>query len=116
MPNLPERLSPGDLVGLIAPASAPFEPKIVDESIHTLERLGFKVKPGANVRKRLGFLAGTDRERAADLMRMFTNRKIKGIFCVRGGYGTARLLPLLDYGTIRKNPKVFVGYSDITSL
>src|SRR5208337_2637826 len=61
-------------------------------------------------------LAGSDRDRAADLMRMFTDPKVQAIFCVRGGYGTARLLPLLDYQMIHANPKVFVGYSDITSL
>ncbi len=116
MPNHPERLTHGDLIGLIAPASAPLQANLIDRSIQALERLGFKVELGAHTRKRLGFLAGTDRERAGDLMRMFMSRKVKGIFCVRGGYGTARLLPLLDYRMIRENPKVFVGYSDITSL
>jgi len=72
--------------------------------------------PAANARKRWGFLAGTDRERASDLMKMFADRKVKAILCVRGGYGSARLLPLLDYRAIRKNPKIFIGYSDITSL
>lgn len=81
-----------------------------------LQKLGFKVKLAPNVRKRRGFLAGSDRDRASDLMRMFEDRKVDAILCVRGGYGTARLLPLLDYNLIRANPKIFVGYSDITSL
>ena len=112
----PEHLEFGDTIGIVAPASAPPEPETIDRSVQVLERLGFKVKLARNVRKRWGFLAGSDRERAADLMTMFADRKVKAIVCVRGGYGTARLLPLLDYRTIRANPKIFIGYSDITSL
>jgi len=78
--------------------------------------MGFKPKLAPNVRKRHGFLAGSDRDRASDLMRMFSDRKVNAILCVRGGYGTPRLLPLLDYNLIRKNPKVFIGFSDITAL
>src|SRR5947208_10301883 len=112
----PEHLEFGDTIGIVAPASAPPEPETIDRSVQVLERLGFKVKLARNVRKRWGFLAGSDRERAADLMTMFADRKVKAIVCVRGGYGTARLLPLLDYRKIRANPKIFIGYSDITSL
>ena len=112
----PRRLECGDTVGIVAPASAPPDPKAIDRSVETLERLGFKPKLGLHARKRWGYLAGTDRQRAADLMAMFLDRKVKAIICVRGGYGTARLLPLLDYSIIRANPKIFVGYSDITSL
>lgn len=85
-------------------------------AIAALEKLKFKTKLAKHVHQRHGFLAGTDRERAADLMSMFTDRKVDGILCVRGGYGTARLLPRLDYAAIRQHAKVFVGYSDITSL
>lgn len=116
MPILPKRLHPGDTIGLVAPASAPADPKAVDLAVAALEKMGFKAKLARNARKRLGFLAGTDRERADDLMQMFADRTVKGIFCIRGGYGTSRLLPLLDYQLVRKNPKVFVGFSDITSL
>lgn len=116
MPIKPPRLNYGDTIGIIAPASAPPDPKAIDHSIEALERLGFKPKLAANVRKRWGFLAGSDRDRAADLMNMFMDRKVNAIVCVRGGYGTARLLPLLDYGKIRANAKIFIGYSDITSL
>lgn len=112
----PERLQPRDVVGIIAPASAPPDPKAVDRVVGQVERLGFKPKLARNVRARLGFLAGNDRERATDLMTMFADRKVRGIICIRGGYGTARLLDRLDYGVIRRNPKVFAGYSDITSL
>jgi len=112
----PPRLNPGDTIGIIAPASAPPDPNAVDRSVAVLEGLGFKTKLARNVRKRWGFLAGTDRERASDLMQMFTARAVNAILCIRGGYGTARLLPLLDYQRIRATPKIFIGYSDITSL
>jgi muramoyltetrapeptide carboxypeptidase len=101
---------------VIAPASAPPDPARIDLGLAALERLGFKPRPAANLRKRWGFLAGSDRERADDLLEMFSAPDVKGIICFRGGYGTARLLSLLDYEMIRRHPKVFVGYSDITSL
>jgi muramoyltetrapeptide carboxypeptidase len=113
---IPDRLNYGDTIGIVAPASAPPDPKNIERSAAVLERLGFKTKLAPNVRRRWGFLAGSDRDRAADLMRMFTDRKVKAIICVRGGYGASRILPLLDYRAIRANPKIFVGYSDITSL
>jgi len=112
----PLRLNPGDTLGLIAPASAPPDPRNVDRAIVVLEKLGYRIKLAPHVHKRLGYLAGSDRERAGDLMRMFTDKKVNAILCVRGGYGTARLLPLLDYKLIRAHAKIFVGYSDITSL
>ncbi|HXI72878.1 MAG TPA: LD-carboxypeptidase [Verrucomicrobiae bacterium] len=112
----PERLNFGDTIGIIAPASPPQDPKAVDRAAQALERFGFKPKLAKNVRARHGFLAGGDRERAADLMVMFADKKVKAIICMRGGYGTARILDRLDYGVIRQNPKIFSGYSDITSL
>lgn len=112
----PRHLSLGDTLGIIAPASAPPDPKAVDRALDVLKRLGFRVKLAPNVHKRHGFLAGTDRERASDLMRMFTDKKVNAVLCVRGGYGTARLLPMLDYKVIRANAKIFTGFSDITSL
>lgn len=112
----PGRLHPGDLVGIIAPASPPPDPKAIDRVLGQVENLGFKPQLGRHARARHGFLAGSDRERAGDLMGMFSNSRVKGIICVRGGYGTARILGQLDYGVIRANPKVFAGYSDITSL
>jgi muramoyltetrapeptide carboxypeptidase len=112
----PERLCFGDTIGIIAPASPPPDPKAVDRAAEALERFGFKPKLAKNVRARLGFLAGTDRARAADLMAMFADKKVKAIICIRGGYGASRILELLDYGVIRRNPKILSGYSDITSL
>jgi len=116
MPIKPVHLEFGDTLGIIAPASAPPEPKNIDRSIEAVERLGFTPRLGTHARKRWGFLAGSDRDRAADLMKMFADPRVKGILCVRGGYGSARLLSRLDYALIRHNPKVFIGYSDITSL
>lgn len=112
----PPPLGAGDTIGIIAPASPAPDPKRLDIGVAKLESLGFKVKLSRHVRARLGFLAGPDRDRARDLMTMFTDREVQGILCLRGGYGTPRLLPLLDYALIRRHPKVFVGYSDITGL
>jgi muramoyltetrapeptide carboxypeptidase len=112
----PERLNFGDTIGIIAPASAPPDPKAIDRAAAALEKYGFKPKLAKNVRARHGFLAGGDRERAADLMAMFADKKVKAIVCLRGGYGSSRLLDRLDYEVIRHNPKILAGYSDITSL
>jgi len=112
----PEPLCFGDTVGLIVPASPPPDPKAVDRAVEALERYGFKPKPGKHVRERHGFLAGDDRDRAADIMEMFADKQVKAIICLRGGYGSARLLGRLDYEVIRRNVKIFSGFSDITSL
>ncbi len=116
MPIKPARLSPGDTIAIVAPASPPPDPKAIDQSVDALKALGFRPKLARNVRQRHGFLAGTDRQRAADIMQAFADKKVNAIFCVRGGYGASRLLPLLDYQAIRNNPKIFIGYSDLTSL
>lgn len=112
----PPRLNPGDTLGIIAPASAPPDPKNVDRAVAVLEKLGYRIKFARHAHRRLGYLAGSDRERASDVMQMFSDRKVNAILCVRGGYGTARLLPRLDYKKIRAHAKILVGYSDITSL
>src|SRR5678816_3132630 len=111
----PPRLCPGDTVGIVAPASAPANSDLLEISLEVVERLGFKPLLAPNARRRFGFLAGTDEQRAQDLMRMFENRRVRGIFCLRGGYGSSRLLPRLDYTLIRQHPKILAGYSDITS-
>jgi muramoyltetrapeptide carboxypeptidase len=117
MPKLlkPPRLRPGDLIGVIAPAS-PMKHDRLEHGIRYLENLGYKVKLGKFVYRELGYLAGRDRERADDINNMFRDRRVKAIFCIRGGYGTPRLLPQLDYHAIRTNPKIFVGYSDLTAI
>lgn len=112
----PPRLQPGDTLGVIAPGSPVFEPGEIREGVRALEALGFRVKIGKNVAKKRGYLAGTDAERAEDVMHMFADEQVKGIVALRGGYGCVRILPLLDYELIKKHPKVLLGYSDITSL
>lgn len=112
----PERLRPGDTVGLVTPASPLLDLRDIDYARRALETLGFKVKLGKYLRRRHGFLAGTDAERAADLNAMFAYPEVRGIFATRGGYGSARVLPLLDWDTIAANPKVLVGHSDLTAL
>ncbi len=111
----PRRLRPGDTIGVIAPAS-PGDPELAIAGIRWLEEQGFKVQLGTTVGQTLGYLSGTDAARAADINAMFASPDIDGIICLRGGYGTMRLLDLLDYNMIRAHPKVFVGYSDITAL
>ncbi|HSF39376.1 MAG TPA: LD-carboxypeptidase [Thermoanaerobaculia bacterium] len=112
----PGRLRPGDTVGLVNPAGAVWEPVNVEIVAESLAALGFKTKRGANLLARRGYFAGTDEQRAADLNALFADPEVRAIHCVRGGWGSARLLPLLDWPTIAKNPKILLGYSDITTL
>src|SRR5437870_2043279 len=106
MPIKPPRLKYGDTVAIIAPASAPPDKKAIDRAVDAVERLGFKPRLAPNARRRLGFLAGNDRERAGDLMKSFADPEVNAILCIRGGYGTARLLPLLDFKFIHRHPKI----------
>lgn len=111
----PKKLQSGDTIGLVTPATFITEEELrhAEEKIHTL---GFKIYYSPNMLVRKGYLGGTDTQRAADLNQMFANESIDAIWCGRGGYGSARILPYLDYELIRSNPKPFIGYSDITSL
>jgi muramoyltetrapeptide carboxypeptidase len=112
----PRRIKHGDVIGVCAPASPPASTEKLNKGITYLERCGFRVELGKNVFKKDGYLAGSDVQRAADLNIFFANPKVKAIFTVRGGYGSHRILPLLDYNLIKRNPKILVGYSDITAL
>jgi muramoyltetrapeptide carboxypeptidase len=111
----PAPLRRGDVIGVIAPAGAVEEEKL-QIGVRILEGAGFRVELGAAARHKAGYLAGTDHERAADLHDMFANPTIKAIIAARGGYGSGRLLPLLDPDRVRQHPKVFVGHSDLTYL
>ena len=113
---LPVPLALGDTVGLVSPSSATDEHMSLQLAQEAMEALGFKVKMGAHAFARRGYLAGSDAERAGDLNAMFADREVKAIICLRGGSGAGRLLPLLDYERIRRNPKILLGYSDITAL
>ena len=111
----PEPLKKGDKIGLIG-ASSPISQDRIEPSIKAMEDLGFEVVLGESCRGYHGFLSGSDELRAKDINEMFKDKSIKGIFAIRGGYGAARLLDMLDYKMIKKNPKVFAGYSDVTAL
>ncbi len=112
---IPRGLKKGDKVGLISPGSFISE-KELEESILNLKEMGFEAYYTDRVTFRNGYLAGSDEERAADLMEMFANKNVAGIICTRGGYGCARLLPKLNFEIIANNPKPLIGYSDVTAL
>jgi muramoyltetrapeptide carboxypeptidase len=113
----PRTLKPGDTVGLITPSSYVFDTWRIDLAAARLEAtLGVKCRLGKHVTSRHGYMAGTEKERLEDLHAMFADSSVAGVFCLEGGYGTERLLSGIDYELLRKNPKVFLGYSDITGL
>jgi len=112
---LPPMLKKNDLIGLITPSSS-IKPGQLEDTIKKLEGLGYRVYYKKSVLDEYGYFAGKDIDRAAELMHMFLNKEVDAIFCVRGGYGTIRILELLDYDVIRQNPKLLLGYSDITAL
>lgn len=111
----PKSLKPGDTIGIIAPASH-VQPEQREKALQLFSCFGYKIKLGESVCRQYGYLAGSDELRANDINRMFADPEVKAVFCLRGGYGTSRILPLIDYTLIRRNPKIFVGYSDITAL
>ena len=112
---LGKRLEIGNTIGLISPASSE-SPEAIKKGIDFFENLGFKVKPSKHLYDKWGYLAGTDADRSTDLMDMFKDPTVDMILCIRGGYGSMRILPLLDYDFIKSHPKIFIGFSDITVL
>lgn len=115
-PVRPRRLAPGDTVAMVAPASATFLKMELDMAQEALEALGLKVVLGQHLLDRHGYLAGQDVARAADINRFFADPSIRAVLPIRGGWGSSRVLPYLDYASIRRNPKIVLGYSDITAL
>lgn len=111
----PKALKLGGTIGIIAPASPTTDERVI-KAQERLIQMGFKVKMGKSPYERYGYLSGTDVVRAEDINTMFKDKEVDGIICIRGGYGTPRILQLLDYQAIKDNPKIFVGYSDITAL
>jgi muramoyltetrapeptide carboxypeptidase len=110
------RLRPGDVIGLIEPASAsddPFDLSLVEEAVVAM---GLVPKRAPNLMKRFGYLAGQDRERGDDITAMYADKSVRAIFAVRGGWGSARALPFVDWNVVRANPKFLLGFSDITAL
>jgi muramoyltetrapeptide carboxypeptidase len=108
-------LQPNQTVGIIAPAS-PVSQSEISQGLKLLESFPLKIRLGRHLFDHLNYLAGTDHDRVSDLHQMFSDLDIKAIFCARGGYGSARLLNEIDFGLIRKNPKIIVGFSDLTAL
>ncbi|WP_303672991.1 S66 peptidase family protein [Vampirovibrio chlorellavorus] len=123
IPTKAPALQPGDTIAILSPAGAtPIEPADsakpdpFDQGVALLAQAGFRVKLMPNAKNKRLYLAGTDAERLSDLQAAFADPAVKGILCARGGYGCTRLLPQLDFALIQQNPKVFIGFSDITAL
>ncbi|MBR1997983.1 MAG: PTS transporter subunit EIIC [Akkermansia sp.] len=111
-----KRLKLGDTIGIIGPSGTVRKEGAVDQAVEYAKSLGFNVKLGESAHAKYGYLSGTDELRARDVNTMFADPQVDAIVCTRGGYGTMRMLDLLDYDVIRANPKVFVGFSDITAM
>ena len=113
----PARLTKGATIGVVSPSGFS-EPFGLGQGVNYLKGLGYRVVLGECTKNltRHGYFAGKDERRAKELMSMFSNDKVDAIFCSRGGWGGMRILPLLDFGVIKDNPKIFMGYSDITTL
>lgn len=113
---LAPRLKAGDTMGLISPSNATHERAPLAQAMEAVQALGFKVKLGSHARARYGHFGGTDAQRAFDVNSMFADPGVDGILAVTGGSGGTRILPLIDYAQIRKTPKFFGGFSDLTAL
>jgi muramoyltetrapeptide carboxypeptidase len=112
----PHKLEPGMTLGIIAPSGAVRDLAPLERGLTNLQAMGYHIKEGKSLRARYGYLAGHDFDRLADIHRMFADKKADAILAARGGYGTSRLADAIDYDLVRRNPKVFMGFSDITYL
>jgi muramoyltetrapeptide carboxypeptidase len=112
---IPTSLKAGDTIAFITPGSAVKEEKFVN-AFNNAKNLGLEVVHTPNIYKKYGFLAGTDQERLSDIHTHFANPKVKAIWCLRGGYGCTRIIDKINYDLIKKNPKLIIGYSDVTAL
>lgn len=116
-PILPPRLCPGDVVGVISPSSPVMSSEHLEVGMNALRTLGLKPRLAPNALKgHKNYMAGTDEERLSDFHAMFADSEVRGIFCTGGGHTAMHLLPFIDWDLVLRNPKVFVGYSDVTSL
>ena len=112
----PRKITPGAAVGLVCPSS-PIQPERVKECIKAVSNLGYKVKAADNLDKVYGgYMAGIGKARGQYINKMFADPEVEAVFCIRGGHGSSRIMEYLDYDLIRRNPKIFVGYSDVTNL
>ena len=111
----PTALKKGDTIGVIAPAWS-FDPDNFKKGVNKLRRLGFKLKYDQAIFRKYWSMAGRDKQRAEQINKMFADKEVKAIVCAKAGYGSMRTLPFLDIKIIKRNPKIFVGYSDITAI
>ena len=111
----PSALKPGDTIRIVA-SSSPFDKRAFLQGVKLLNHWGFKTKYHQSIFAKQPYLAGTDKRRASELIQALNDDSAKAILFARGGYGSMRLLPLLDKATIKSTPKIILGYSDITSL
>lgn len=114
--NLPKALKPGDRIGMIGPSGSFKDNNNIYKAAKAIESMGFSVQVGDSCKHKYGYLASKDELRAKDINDFFADDGIDGIICMKGGYGTPRILDKLDYAVIASHPKVFAGYSDITAL
>jgi muramoyltetrapeptide carboxypeptidase len=114
-PIRPPRLKPGDTLGIVAPAS-PFDQDIFNQGLEVLASMGFRTLVPDELFEKNRYLAGSDEHRAKLVTQVFQDPGVDAIVCARGGFGCLRILPLLDFGVMRTNPKVFIGHSDISAL
>jgi len=112
----PPQLLHGSTIGVVSPASRPSDEQKYKKGIEYLKNLGYKVVESKHVLAGYGYLAGKDKNRIDDLNLMFRDSQIDAVFCSRGGYGAPRIIDGIDFDALQNNPKIFVGYSDITSL
>jgi muramoyltetrapeptide carboxypeptidase len=115
MAKIPDSLKAGDVVGIVAPAGG-FDRDKFDRGVEIITSMGFNVKYPGDLFDARGYLSAPDEIRAAHLNTFFADPEINAVLCARGGYGSIRLLPRLDFDLIRKHPKVFMGFSDISVL
>lgn len=112
----PPAVRQGDVVALVSPAGPLRDASVLEKSVALIERLGYRPQPGPHALSRYGHLAGTDEERAADLNAAIRDPNVRAIFALRGGYGTMRLLERIDYDAFAADPKIVLGFSDLTAL
>jgi muramoyltetrapeptide carboxypeptidase len=111
----PKALRRGDAISVVVPAG-PLDRERMERALARLQQRGFRAKTYGDIYRSRGYLAGDDATRAAELMAAFSDPETSAVWCARGGYGVARLLDRIDYDVIRRHPKVFIGFSDITAL
>jgi len=111
----PQPLKPGDTIAVISPAG-PADKRRLQAGLKNLNQRGYKVVPFPSADGRYAYFSAQDPQRLEELTRSFTDPDVKAIFCSRGGYGSGRLLDLIDYRIVAENPKLFIGFSDVTAL